>query len=290
MKDQILKWLTRKSPPNYLFRKPFAGALILFLFIFLFGILYQPLDSHPGRFLNYWQTAAVYAFAFAASVLGIIKGLRSIRYFSGEHHWTILKELTAIFIALTGMGITAYFLAFIVEEPAERWNLATFADSFIKSFLIGLLPFMFFTSLNLRYWFVSGDMYDRENFGQGKEEPGEELIKISSRLKKEELSFFPHQFIYATSDSNYVNFYLSINDKVKKEVIRNSISDIEQQLSKYPYLFRTHRAFIVNVRKISKRKGNVLGYRLKLAGIEPEIPVSRNKTGNFNKLMKQFNG
>jgi DNA-binding LytR/AlgR family response regulator len=67
-------------------------------------------------------------------------------------------------------------------------------------------------------------------------------------------------------------------DKVQKKVIRNSITDVEQQLAHIPYLARTHRAFIVNLKKIKSKKGNSLGYRLRLQGTEAEIPVSRNNT------------
>ena len=66
-------------------------------------------------------------------------------------------------------------------------------------------------------------------------QPPEELVQISSQLKKEELSFYPGQFLYAESDGNYVVFYLNINEQVKKVIIRNSINNIEQQLSEIPY-------------------------------------------------------
>jgi DNA-binding LytR/AlgR family response regulator len=116
----------------------------------------------------------------------------------------------------------------------------------------------------------------------------EENIEIISKLKKEQLSFNPGQLLYATSDGNYVLFYLNRNNKIEKEIIRNSISDIEQQLSHIPYFMRTHRAFIVNVKEVRMQKGNTLGYRLKLFGIDTEIPVSRSYTQPFNQLFTQY--
>jgi DNA-binding LytR/AlgR family response regulator len=115
-------------------------------------------------------------------------------------------------------------------------------------------------------------------------QPSEDLIQISSQLKKEELSFYPSQFLYAESDGNYVVFYLSINNLVKKEIIRNSINSIEQQLSGIPYFLRIHRAFIVNLKKVRSKQGNTLGYMIKLSETEIKIPVSRKNTKDFNKL------
>jgi DNA-binding LytR/AlgR family response regulator len=125
---------------------------------------------------------------------------------------------------------------------------------------------------------------ENENPAQKPEEP----IRIVSKLKKEELEFFPGQLLYAESDGNYVIFHLTIDNHVKTRVIRNSINNIEQQLSSVPYFIRTHRAFIVNIHMVSSQKGNTLGYRLKLSSVDIEIPVSRQKTREFDQLLKKF--
>jgi DNA-binding LytR/AlgR family response regulator len=75
---------------------------------------------------------------------------------------------------------------------------------------------------------------------------------------------------------------------VKKEIIRNSINNIEQQLSLIPYFFRTHRAFIVNLKKVRSKQGNTLGYIIKLTTTDIKIPVSRNNTNNFNRLFAEY--
>jgi DNA-binding LytR/AlgR family response regulator len=119
-------------------------------------------------------------------------------------------------------------------------------------------------------------------------EPAEELIRIKSQLKKEELTFYPCQFIYAESDGNYIIFHLDIENQIKKKIIRNSISNIEHQLSAIPFFFRTHRAYIVNLKRVCSQKGNTLGYRLKLSGTESEIPVSRQKTRDFDITLGRY--
>jgi DNA-binding LytR/AlgR family response regulator len=109
----------------------------------------------------------------------------------------------------------------------------------------------------------------------------ETYIRIESQLKKEELGFYPSQFIYAESESNYVIFYFLQDNIVQKEIIRNTISNVEEQLSHIPWFVRTHRAFIVNLKKVEQAKGNSLGFRIKLTGIDSEIPVSRSNTNDF---------
>jgi DNA-binding LytR/AlgR family response regulator len=186
------------------------------------------------------------------------------------------------------MGITVYFSGFLLEPPDQRWNIITFLDSLLKAFLIFSVPISFFSLINYRYLLVSDiiKQFKAETYSSPGE--SEELIRIESQLKKEELLFYPNQLIYAESDGNYIAFHLNLENQIKKRIIRNSISNVEQQLSAIPFLFRTHRAYIVNLKKVSSQKGNTLGYRLKLSGIDSEIPVSRQKTRDFDQIMKRY--
>jgi len=60
-----------------------------------------------------------------------------------------------IIIAFSFLFLTIYFTAFLVEIPAQRWNLSTFFDSCKYTFLIGIIPFAFFTIINYRYLLVT---------------------------------------------------------------------------------------------------------------------------------------
>lgn len=188
------------------------------------------------------------------------------------------------------MSIILYLLGFIFEPPAPRWNIPTFLDACKSVFLICIIPFVFFNLLNYRHLFLTEKLQDFEsaNDTASTTDFSDKLIQISSRLKKEELSFYPKQFLYAESDGNYVVFHLNVDNQIRKKIIRNSINDIEKQLSAIPYFIRTHRAFIVNITKVSSQKGNTLGYRLILSGMDAEIPVSRQNTRRFNQLIRQY--
>lgn len=279
---QFLKKLNQKFPQNYIIRKPLQGFLVMAFFIFGFVLLYKPLGAHNARSLGFTSTMAIYSFLAALFVPLIGKLLKSFKYFSDKNRWTILKELIAIVAVLTGFGIGIYVLGFMLEEPGARWNLATFFDSVKNAFLVGIIPFVFFSAIGFsRYFSKTADdsslENEEENFGQ--------LIHINSKLKKEELSFYSEQFIYAASDRNYIDFFLEGKKGVVKKTIRNSMTNIEEQLNRYPHFFRTHRAFLVNLKKIEQKQGNALGYDLKLASINEKIPVARNKIKAFDKQL-----
>ena len=286
MKGRIIKWLNIKYPQNYIIKNPFTGTLIIALFVFGFTVLYKPFNTHAARAFSYEATMAIYSLLSGIFIFLSIKILRTVKYFSNTKDWTIFKEFLSVFLVLFVLGIAIYLLGFFIETSAQRWNISTFLNSFKGAFLTGIIPLFFFTAINYPYLFSESIDLNIGNVAiTGQEnQPSEDLIQISSQLKKEDLSFYPSQFLYAESDGNYVVFYLSINSLVKKEIIRNSINSIEKQLSGIPYFLRILRAFIVNLKKVRSKQGNTLGYMIKLSETEIKIPVSRNNTKDFNKL------
>jgi LytTr DNA-binding domain len=292
MKGRIIKWLNLKYPQNYILKNPFTGTLIIVVFVFGFTALYKPFNTHAARALSYEATMAIYSLLSGIFLFLSIKILKTIKWFSKSKDWTILREFLSVFVVLFVLGIAIYILGFFIETSANRWNISTFLNSLKGAFLTGIIPLLFFTAINYTYLFSESTDFKvggMTTTGSENESP-EDLIQISSQLKKEELSFYPGQFLYAESDGNYVVFYLNINEQVKKVIIRNSINNIEQQLSGIPYFLRVHRAFIVNLKKVRSKQGNTLGYLIKLAGPEFKIPVSRKNTGVFNEKLALFHG
>lgn len=290
MRTKIYKLLTKRFPQNYILKNPITGTLVFFVFCIVFANIYKPLKTHESQYFNYAVTIAVYCFTASVFIFGLIKILKNMNYFSDQSEWNFGKEIFSIFLILLVMGSSIFFTGFFLEQSSSRWNFPTFFDSFINAFLVGILPFGFFSILNYRHLFVDEVLQNYESNFNLIPPAGvtEAPIQIESRLKKEELSFYASDFVYAESDGNYVVFYLKDKDHIRKAVIRNSISEIEKQLSVIPYFIRTHRAFIVNVKMIISKKGNTLGYRLKLLNTDSEIPVSRHNIQDFDQAIKQF--
>ena len=187
------------------------------------------------------------------------------------------------------MGIVLYLVAFWLEPPADRWNIETFMNSVVSSFLIGIIPFVFFFifGFNQQIQKYQQRIVNSQEISQDNQ-PTENKIQIQSKLKKEQLYFFPSQLLYAEADGNYVNFYILHEGKSIKKVIRNSISNIEEQLSSFPFIIRIHRAFIVNLKNVAEKRGNASGYQLTFKGLTTKIPVSRKNTKLFEAKYHQY--
>ena len=286
---KLLKGFNRRLPKNFILKNPFMGTIILLAFQFFFIILYRPLNLHGSRSLSIELTMALYIVIMFLPVYTCSVVLNRIPYFSKEDEWTLLKELTGIVVMLLCIGTTVYLAGFLLEDPTNRWNLKTFWSSVKITSMIGIIPLLFFSIANYRFLFYPNifETFNQSDVYSSSTEK-EEIVQINSQLKKEELSFFPEQFIFAESDGNYVIFHLLIDGHYVRKTIRNSINEIEQQLSGIPFIFRIHRAFLVNLKKVVSKKGNSLGYRLRLSGTDLEISVSRNNTRTFDQLMEHY--
>jgi len=284
MSNRLLKLINTKYPQNYILRNPIPGGLFVGVFCFAFTVLYHPNFTH-AKPLSHTATMAIYCFSIALLLMPLIKLLKRIPFFSAKQEWTFLKEILIEAILVFVMGVYVFLLGYLVEYPSDRSNLDSFLDSVGNTFLIGVLPYLFFSVQSYKH-LLPGPIQEK-NKDRLIKKTGELKIEINSKLKKDNLSFLPHEFLYAESNGNYVSFYLNRNDKICKKTIRNSISNVEVQLSDIEYFVRTHRAFIVNVRKVSKKHGNASGYRLTLQGAAVEIPVSRLNIANFDDLFQQ---
>ena len=270
----------KSYPQNYLLKNPVAGALALTLFCFAMLMIYKPASNQGASNLPYNQTMAIYSLSAGLAAYISIRLFKRIKWFTNPKEWNLLKEVVFILMIMTVLGIVIYLLAFWLEPPSDRWNLATFFDSFKYAFFTGIVPFAFFTAINYQSLFTTRISVIDDS---GDKMPLENKIQIRSKLKKEELIFYPSQLIFAESDGNYVVFHLLVNGKVTQKMVRNSISDVERQLSDFPEFFRTHRAFMVNLKKVTSKKGNSSGYQLKFSDTDFEVPVSRQNTKSFDE-------
>ena len=287
--NKIKALLQRQFPRSFLIQKPLWGTLGFFIILFFFVVVYHPLRVHGARSFSFSFTVLFYCLLISVCVLIMALMIKRTNCFSKYEGWTVSKELLSIILILITIGLSAYFLGFLMEDPASRWNLPTFLDSFARSVLIGVIPVLFPSLLNIRYAFTPELFQEyRTERQENLNEASGKLILIRSKAKKEELSFYPAEFIYAESEGNYVVFHLIKQNRSFQVIIRNSMSEIEQQLAVVPYFMRIHRAFIVNLKKVGSRSGNSLGYRLKLEGSDNIIPVSRQNTREFDQLIRQF--
>lgn len=101
-------------------------------------------------------------------------------------------------------------------------------------------------------------------------------INLKSSNNLNHFRFKSSQILFISSANNYVEVNWLENDILTKTLIRNTISNVEQNITKQcECFFRCHNSFIINTRNIERINGNTSSYKLKMKANEIVIPVSR---------------
>ena len=107
-----------------------------------------------------------------------------------------------------------------------------------------------------------------------------EKVSLMSENNKLALRIHPEEVLLVQSAGNYVEVFYRDNQAVKKELIRNRLKALEEQLRDRDF-FHCHKSYLVNLRHIQKVTGNARNLELTLDSFEERIPVSRSKSADL---------
>jgi DNA-binding LytR/AlgR family response regulator len=267
-----------------------SAAVGLFVSTFLF--IFKPfgVDTYvlEGRVWIIWGYGSV---TFLVLVINRIIGPAVLPGLFNEARWTVCKDISFQFWHILSIG--AANMAFAAVVGAERIRLLAVPVYLSQALAVGFFPlslgvFSAQTVLFKRYAESTRQMNEslrvlgsRKN-GSG---VGPETVVLSAENGKEKVEVRLSDLLLIRSVDNYIEIYTADNDHVNRRILRSSLRRIEQDLKGQPFLFKCHRAFLVNVPNISKVEGNSQGYKLIFKGIEFPVPVSRNTSKDLFKLV-----
>jgi DNA-binding LytR/AlgR family response regulator len=269
---------------------PLSAAVGLFVSIFLF--IFKPfgVDAYilEGRVWIIWAYGAV---TFLVLAINRIVGPAVLPGVFNESKWTVFKDLGFQFWHVISIG--AANMAFAAVVGAERIRLLAVPVYLLQALAVGFFPlslgvFSAQTVLFKRYAESTRQMNESLlalGSRQNGSDRGPETVVLSAESGKEKAEIRLSDLLLIKSIDNYVEIYTADNGLVVTQILRSSLRRIEQDLKDHLFLFKCHRAFLVNVRNISRIAGNSQGYKLIFKGIEFSVPVSRNTSKNLFKLV-----
>ncbi len=251
------------------FLKVISAISLTIVFIL---VVFQPFGTsnfdHPNKFwilTGYGVVTFISGLIFYLLVYSFTKDTRL-------DQWSVLDEVLFLFgiILICQVGCYLYWAGMFVV----RLDWSQFLYFFKIATLISLVPVT--VSLLVIYQkykevkFVSGNKILIEN---PEAEKKEQHLTIYGAGKNEKIIVAPENLFLVKSEDNYVILFLRENGKIIKRMMRNTLSDIEQQIGSS--FFRCHRSFIINPAKIAVIEGNITNTKIGLTDIDTKIPVSR---------------
>lgn len=256
-----------------------AVALLSFSFSYFFEPFEVNRSEHKFNYLWICLIHALTPFGIALVYFRILDSAQR-----DERHWTLGKEALHLTVVLLLIGIGSFLIRDIIYDKPDNWSLRYFWEEIRNTFLVGTLLLTIMLPLNLERLLLKYQSAAGQLSFKGTNRYNELSVFIKTPIASESFELNLSSFLYAKVDGNYTEIYCQENDVVKQILLRLSLKELRQQLSDFPFVFETHRSYLVNIHHIKTVLGNAQGYLISFEGSSFRVPVSRSKISKFNAL------
>ncbi len=281
MIQKIKYWLNQPFPVKLGIKESIRSASIAGLIVFLFLLAFKPFGMHLLE-KNQWVHCLGFGLiTFIASLLFDLIIEKFLRIRIDEPNWTfgkwILTTLGVLLLITIANSLYSYFL---YNNPLSP---ESFLSTLMATSLVGIFPIATLGGLhlnsNLRNYQNIADTLNDISPTRPISKKVVIPIKDSSKVFEIEVS----DFLYGASMQNYVQIYYSSEEGIKKEVIRNTLTEVSKVMSETSVI-KCHRSFLVNKDQVTEIKGNAQGLLLSLGSwTDFQVPVSRKYIPIFRK-------
>lgn len=111
-------------------------------------------------------------------------------------------------------------------------------------------------------------------------------ISFTTRTR-EAFTVKANDVLYGEAEGNYIKlrFINAETGAPASRLLRTTMKQAADDFAAFPYIIRCHRAFFVNINRVSGVDGNSQGYRLGISGCADAVPVSRAYTKTVHELL-----
>lgn len=275
-----------RQPYPYYFSRQSLGKLALGIFFlsFFFVYLFEPFNvNHQEHRFNYFWISFLHV---AISCLVFISCFTLVNLFKPEEEkWTVGKEILSLFLVLFLMGVSNFLIRDLIYNNPNNWSLNYLMEEVRNTVLVGSLIISILVPLNFARIY-SRNSRKAETFHPAANEEMLPLVTevlIQTQVKADDFILEPEKFLFAKAEGNYLEIHLTLNGINKRFLKRITIKDLERQLKEFPWILKTHRSYLVNLRNVTAVSGNAQGYQLTLREHSATVPVSRGMIKKFDE-------
>ncbi|WP_431134206.1 LytTR family DNA-binding domain-containing protein [Psychroserpens mesophilus] len=245
-------------------------ALGLFVWIFVFLYFTEPLDVNEFANTEKLIYLPIYGCIGALLYMSVFP-FQMWLYNKHKSVWKLSNELIllGLFILISIITLRLFYLHFIVDWHPNAYDFWYHFKSIMLPAIFTILPII---------------VIGRFAFGKYKEKKLEaQKIEIQGEGQYEGLRLQLDELICIQSSDNYIEVFYLNGALLKKTLIRNKLSVIEDS---FPEVLRTHRSFIINPFHFQSWKTEKGKHFLYLSH-NIEVPISKTyldlvkKTLNF---------
>lgn len=262
-------------------------VLFFGLFTSFFLFFFEPFGFGPIQLSQkaYWTLlhggVTLVALAFNTQLL-----LSLFKSYFHPDHWTGWKHGGWFVWNVVTVGSANYILSqWIYEQDSfftSAWIEFLLYSSLLASIPVGILLLL------TRIKVLKSKQLSKQKILEetGISLPPGKQISLHAESGKKSLIFDPLHLIYIESNKNYLNICLFDGEKLRKIRLRNTLKNVEEQLTEFSSIEKVHRAFLVNLDHAANIHKEGHAYKIHFPQIKADIPVSRKHLGQVKKWLE----
>ncbi len=267
-------------------KKNIRSSAAIALFVFVFLVVLRPMDLPTA--INLQAVTFIFGFAvitFSICILYLVlipsyweKPFRSER-------WNLLKSMSYTSCLVFTIALCNLLYIDLYNESFAITS-SLFLSFVAGTFLIGIIPTAFVLTLDYqksKLKYMKQGLEIKEDIGQSV--VTDEVLVFESNYDEEAVKVSLNHLLFVVADGNYITIHMK--GKPRK-MIRNSLKYVLEITKDFPYLEKTHRSYIVNLRNVSDLKGNAQGFVLNFPSTEQVARVSRSHTKPVKELLSSL--
>jgi hypothetical protein len=271
------------------FKKVFILLFGVAIISFLFSYLFDPFDVNQAehKISSLW---IVIVHAFMPIPIALAYFFLLHKTVKDKRQWTIGKEFLNLALLLFLIGLSSFFLRDFIYTNPDNWSFRYLWEEIRNTFLVGSLLLILILPLNLERLLNSHFNFLKQITTPSSIIKSSNSIHINTPILGEQFEINMGTFLFAQVEGNYIEIIYSSVTGLGKLLKRMTLKEFEEQLNPFPYVFKVHRSYLVNLQSIESISGNAQGYALRLKNFsEGTIPVSRSKIQEFNRVFTNCN-
>lgn len=258
------------------------------IFIGLFMLVFQPFG-----FSDYKGNKIIISLGYGlVTLVTLILDLNIIKLFFKnwfeKEEWTVKKQIILQIWILFTIGVVNSVYASWLNGA---WSLNLLLAFQVYTIAIGIIPIVVVTVIQQNL-LLTENLKSAQEFNNSlhpkDETSGSEIVSLLADNEKDRVEVELSQLLYIESSGNYIEVFYTKDKLLKSILLRSTLKRTELQLEQHSSVLKCHRAFLINVNKITHVKGNSQGLRLALKYTDTEIPVSRNFSKNLKDKLNSL--
>lgn len=252
----------------------------MFVFSLLFLLLFIPFNITEWIvYTSPFKALQIPGLAVIVGVIFFISQLLQYFLFRG----VVLRNIHLFVSLLLDIVFISIPLSVLYSIPANSFwiefkeTLAIVTPLAVLSYLLGVILMVLWNNHNSKQVLSEGYEVDISSVDVDR-------ISVKDSNGQVRLSLRSDDLLYFESADNYVIVYFRRNQKIGRELIRNSLKNIETDHLEHKCI-RCHRSFIVNFSNVIAIKKRCRAYEIEIERVDFAIPISRGYVKNIKELI-----